>query len=290
MGNPKQKWTAEEEDALRAGVAKYGPGKWKFIQRDPEFNRYLHSRSNIDLKDKWRNMGAATQGSREKCRTPKVKAFQDPPALPAPDMQTSSDNPAAHELPEAHVKEETSKESHDPRNGPRYNDMIFEALLTTKEANGLDITQLLSFIEQRTEVPPNFRKSLSSRLRRLVATEKLKKVENCFIMKCKSTPEKKSVPEKKAPAMKEIQPKQPQPIQTKQPPIPDQKYVCQSLEAAAKNAASLVAEAENKSIVADVSVREAERIAQMAEDSEAILQFAQEIFEKCNRGEVVFLA
>ena len=50
MGNPKQKWTAEEEEALRAGVAKYGPGKWKFIQKDPEFNQFLHSRSNIDLK------------------------------------------------------------------------------------------------------------------------------------------------------------------------------------------------------------------------------------------------
>ena len=50
MGNPKQKWTAEEEGALRAGVFKYGAGKWKFIQKDPEFNQFLHSRSNIDLK------------------------------------------------------------------------------------------------------------------------------------------------------------------------------------------------------------------------------------------------
>ncbi|GJW91511.1 telomere repeat-binding factor 4-like protein [Tanacetum coccineum] len=50
MGNPKQKWTAEEEDALRAGVAKHGTGKWKNIQKDPEFNPHLYSRSNIDLK------------------------------------------------------------------------------------------------------------------------------------------------------------------------------------------------------------------------------------------------
>lgn len=50
MGNPKQKWTAEEEEALRAGVAKHGTGKWKNIQRDPEFNPFLFSRSNIDLK------------------------------------------------------------------------------------------------------------------------------------------------------------------------------------------------------------------------------------------------
>lgn len=50
MGNPKQKWTSEEEEALRAGVAKHGTGKWKNIQRDPEFNPFLFSRSNIDLK------------------------------------------------------------------------------------------------------------------------------------------------------------------------------------------------------------------------------------------------
>ena len=50
MGNPKRKWTAEEEEALRAGVAKHGNGKWKIIQKDPKFNPYLFSRSNIDLK------------------------------------------------------------------------------------------------------------------------------------------------------------------------------------------------------------------------------------------------
>ena len=50
MGNPKQKWTSEEEEALRAGVKKHGTGKWKNIQRDPEFSHLLFSRSNIDLK------------------------------------------------------------------------------------------------------------------------------------------------------------------------------------------------------------------------------------------------
>lgn len=50
MGNPKQKWTSEEEEALRAGVRKHGTGKWKDIQKDPEFNPFLSSRSNIDLK------------------------------------------------------------------------------------------------------------------------------------------------------------------------------------------------------------------------------------------------
>lgn len=50
MGNQKQKWKAEEEEALLAGVAKHGPGKWKNILKDPEFAPFLTHRSNIDLK------------------------------------------------------------------------------------------------------------------------------------------------------------------------------------------------------------------------------------------------
>ena len=50
MGNPKQKWTPEEELALRAGIDKHGAGKWRTIQKDPEFSIVLATRSNVDLK------------------------------------------------------------------------------------------------------------------------------------------------------------------------------------------------------------------------------------------------
>lgn len=50
MGAPKQKWTEEEEAALKAGVHKHGPGKWRTILTDPEFRDILHMRSNVDLK------------------------------------------------------------------------------------------------------------------------------------------------------------------------------------------------------------------------------------------------
>lgn len=50
MGAPKQKWTAEEEYALKAGVKKHGIGKWRNILKDPEFSMALQLRSNIDLK------------------------------------------------------------------------------------------------------------------------------------------------------------------------------------------------------------------------------------------------
>lgn len=50
MGNQKLKWTQEEEEALIAGIEKYGAGKWKNILVDPQFAPLLTSRSNIDLK------------------------------------------------------------------------------------------------------------------------------------------------------------------------------------------------------------------------------------------------
>lgn len=50
MGAPKQKWTPEEEAALKAGIQKYGIGKWSTILKDPEFSTDLRSRSNVDLK------------------------------------------------------------------------------------------------------------------------------------------------------------------------------------------------------------------------------------------------
>lgn len=50
MGAPKQKWTQDEESALKAGVVKHGAGKWRTILKDPEFSGVLYLRSNVDLK------------------------------------------------------------------------------------------------------------------------------------------------------------------------------------------------------------------------------------------------
>ncbi|KAJ0968090.1 hypothetical protein J5N97_025007 [Dioscorea zingiberensis] len=67
---PKQKMDIGEESALKAGVVKHGAGKWRTILKDPEFSSVLCLRSNVDLKDKWRNMSVVANGwgSREKAR------------------------------------------------------------------------------------------------------------------------------------------------------------------------------------------------------------------------------
>ena len=50
MTKHKGRWTKEQEEALWAGVKKYGAGKWKVILSDPQFGPALSNRSNIDLK------------------------------------------------------------------------------------------------------------------------------------------------------------------------------------------------------------------------------------------------
>ncbi|KAI3802844.1 hypothetical protein L1987_30989 [Smallanthus sonchifolius] len=184
MGNPKQKWTPEEEEALRAGVAKHGTGKWKNIQKDPEFSHFLYSRSNIDLKDKWRNMSVSAngQGPREKSRTPKPKGNTESPVTPSAITQTPGSSALVVVDPvstDVHM-DEASKCSLDGKTSSKYDAMIYEALSTLKDPNGSDTSAIVSFIEKRHEVPQNFRRQLSSRLRRLVSQEKLEKVQNCY--------------------------------------------------------------------------------------------------------------
>lgn len=280
MGNPKQKWTSEEEEALRAGVAKHGAGKWKNIQRDPEFNHLLYARSNIDLKDKWRNLSVANgQGSRDKTKMPKVKANPvDVPATPLP-VEWVSTPIASSSQPTTSidvVMSDSAKNPPEGNNAAKYNTLIFEALSTHKEPNGLDASAIAAYIEQRHDVQQNFKRWLSSRLRRLVQQDKLEKVQNCY--RIKRDPQ--SDPRNLLARQKESRPRQVQGIGD----------LGDTIEEASVGAAYRIAEAENKSFVAAESVKEAERVSTMAEDMESLLQFASYCFDQSACGEIVLTA
>ncbi|KAI3447163.1 hypothetical protein Pfo_003828 [Paulownia fortunei] len=278
MGNPKQKWTSEEEEALRAGVAKHGAGKWKNIQRDPEFNHLLFARSNIDLKDKWRNLSVASgQGPRDKSKTPKTKVNPaDAPATPLPIAQTSASvTPSSQDVSTDIVMFDSSRPLPEGNNAAKYNAMIYEALSTLKEPNGSDSSAIATFIEQRQEVPQNFKRVLSSRLRRLVQQDKLEKVQNCYRIK------RDVLLDTKSPAMrhKDSRPRQ----------VLSIGYLGDTVEEAAVSAAYKIAEAENKSFVAAEAVKEAERVSTMAEDMESLLQFATDCFDQSNICRLYFV-
>ncbi|KAH9610599.1 hypothetical protein KSS87_009844 [Heliosperma pusillum] len=52
----RKRWTPLEEDTLREGVMKYGRGNWKMIMLDSKFSEVFQGRTEVDLKDKWRNL------------------------------------------------------------------------------------------------------------------------------------------------------------------------------------------------------------------------------------------
>ncbi|XP_061344739.1 telomere repeat-binding factor 4-like [Gastrolobium bilobum] len=280
MGNQKQKWTADEEDALHRGVQKHGAGKWKNILKDPEFAPFLTSRSNIDLKDKWRNLSVGNgQGSKDKSRTPKIKAIVPVPVpVPAP-----APTPAPVAAPQNAAPAPQTQTDHPSQSPPRYNAMIFEALSSIKDTNGSDINAIVSFIEQKHKVPHNFRRALGTRLRRLVSQGKLEKVQNCYKIK-KDTPTgtKLTAPKSPAPKQEDVWPRQ--------SPASSLLTSIETIKDAADTAAYRVADAENKSFLAAEAVKEVERISRLAEDTDSMLQLVKEIYEKCSRGEIVLLA
>lgn len=282
MGNPKQKWTSEEEEALRAGVKKHGTGKWKNIQKDPEFSHLLNSRSNIDLKDKWRNLTVSASngsGPRDKSRSQKLKVTSDATAAPLPITQPTASAPISHDVSVDANTDDGSKCPSDGKACSKYNAMIYEALSTLKETNGSETSTIMNFIEQRHEVPPNFRRILTNRLRRLTTQDKLEKVGSCYRIK------KEILREKVAP---------PKPKDILQQPREDKNigigYLGNTVDDATSTTANWIADAEIKSTVAAEAVKESERIMRMCEDTDAFLLLASEIFDKSSFGEIPILA
>ncbi|XP_021666348.1 telomere repeat-binding factor 2 isoform X1 [Hevea brasiliensis] len=178
MGAPKQKWTAEEEAALKAGVLKHGTGKWRTILVDPEFSAILRLRSNVDLKDKWRNINVtAIWGSRQKAKLALKKSAQTP---------KRDDNPKAlsvivqgnEEIVDA---KPIAISSGTPRNVgskellARLDNLILEAITTLKEPSGTDRASIASYIEEKYCAPSNLRKLLAGKLKLLAANGKLVK-------------------------------------------------------------------------------------------------------------------
>lgn len=282
------KWTSEEEDALKAGVTKHGTGRWKNILRDPEFAPVLSNRSNIDLKDKWRNMCIYTagQGSKDKSRVARARPIdalvpstaQSVPAITSAfEPSTAQSVPAITSGLENEAIDDSPKSPQEGSYAPMSNDMIFEALSSMKGSNGSDLGAIVGFIEQRHEVQPNLRRLLSGKLRRLVLQGKLEKVQNCYKMKDATLETKIPTPKQK---------------DVRSWPVPTSavKVSCETAEEAARIAADKIVEAEHKRFLVIEAVNDAEMQSKMAEEAESMLQLVKEIYEQCSRGEIVLLA
>ncbi|KAK7329639.1 hypothetical protein VNO77_23811 [Canavalia gladiata] len=184
MGAPKQKWTAEEEAALKAGVVKHGVGKWRTILKDPEFSGVLYLRSNVDLKDKWRNLSVMANGwsSREKSRLAVRRVHQ----APKQDENSMSITPAAPsdeeivDVKPLQVSRDMVQIPGPKRSIVRLDNLIMEAITSLKEPGGSNKTTIATFIEDQYWAPPDFKRLLSAKLKFLTASGKLIKVKRRY--------------------------------------------------------------------------------------------------------------
>ncbi|KAH7430186.1 hypothetical protein KP509_09G087300 [Ceratopteris richardii] len=175
-GVVKQKWTPEEEAALRAGVEKYGAGKWRAIQKDAKYGACLISRSNVDLKDKWRNMSVSANGVGSRERAARI--------LAAKMKQIGTTSPAGNPITEASEVDALSGATAKYRKllGTKFDQLIMEAILSLKDDNGGTKGQIASYMESHYLVPANFRRLLGTKLDFLTQQGKLIKMRRNYII------------------------------------------------------------------------------------------------------------
>ncbi|KAF8670934.1 hypothetical protein HU200_050203 [Digitaria exilis] len=282
MGAPKQRWTPEEEAALKAGVAKHGPGKWRTILRDPDFSLLLRLRSNVDLKDKWRNLSvtAGGYGSREKARMALKKGRRVVPKLTAEPMDVDVnglDN--VHDTvidaePLAMVVEPLALEESPEKSVARLDDLILEAIRKRKEPSGSNKVAIAAYIEDQYWPPADFQRLLSTKLKALVNSGKLMKVNQKYRI-APSSPSSLDGISAKVHSAGEINGENNSEQLTKpQVDAELEKMKVMTKEEAAAFAAKAVAEAE----LAIAEAEEAARVAEAAEnDAEAAKAFLEAV-------------
>ncbi|CAN8254821.1 unnamed protein product [Cochlearia groenlandica] len=190
MGAPKQKWTPGEEAALKAGVIKHGTGKWRTILSDPDYTSILKSRSNVDLKDKWRNISVtALWGSRKKAklalkRTPSSSVHNqdvddnNSRALAIVSMSNGGDNAGQRIVP-------TSPPVGSCEPSPRgfktsVDNIILETITNLKKPFGPDGKSILLYIEENFKMQPDMKRLVTSRLKYLTNVGTLIKIKHKY--------------------------------------------------------------------------------------------------------------
>ncbi|KAL3583378.1 hypothetical protein D5086_014439 [Populus alba] len=286
MGAPKQKWTAEEEAALKAGVLKHGTGKWRTILMDPEFSAILRLRSNVDLKDKWRNINVtAIWGSRKKAKI----ALKRRPLTPKREENAKALSTVVQTNEEVVDAKPLAFASGTPGNGgpkdllARLDNLILEAITTLKEPTGSDKASIALYIQEKYWAPMNLRKLLGGKLKHLTANGNLITVQHKYRIAPSSTfsegRKNHVLPEGKRKDALKLE-KSKNKILTKAHVDRDLSKIqgMTALEAAAA-AAKAVAEAESAIADAEAAAREAEKAEAEAEAAQIFAKAAIKAFK-----------
>uniref|UniRef100_A0A1J3IGS9 MYB transcription factor n=1 Tax=Noccaea caerulescens TaxID=107243 RepID=A0A1J3IGS9_NOCCA len=304
MGAPKQKWTQEEESALKSGVVKHGPGKWRTILKDPEFSGVLFLRSNVDLKDKWRNMSVMANGwgSREKSRLA-IKRTHSLPKQEDNSLAITSSLQSDEEMGDAKHFSTTGSSALQVATTPtarrpnvRLDSLIMEAIATLKEPGGSNKTTIAAYIEEQYHAPLDFKRLLSTKLKYLTACGKLMKVKRRYRIS-NSTPSSSSH-RKRTTGKQSI-------LALPSPKVDRDEVNFQSrleidtdlsrmknmnVHEAAAVAAQAVAEAETAMAVAEEAAKEAELAEAEAEAAQAFAEEALKTFKGRNNCKVMIRA
>lgn len=186
MGARKQKWTSEEEAALRAGIARYGVGSWRLILKDDDFRSILSCRSNVDLKDKWRNINVflTESGSMDKGRTATKKNRAAPRRNDHPmansTVASDVDDEIVDEQPIASMSSELWNVSIPKKSRSRLNNIILESVKNLNEPTGSHSTTIAKYIEEEYWPPSEFDRILSANLKDLTTSGELIEVNRKY--------------------------------------------------------------------------------------------------------------
>ncbi|KAL6551784.1 hypothetical protein OROGR_007938 [Orobanche gracilis] len=280
MGAPKQKWTSEEEAALKAGISKYGIGKWSTILKDPEFSSVLRARSNVDLKDKYRNLNCVVLGSRQRTSKSNQLTIKKDESTSIRSVITETESEVLDGTSLA-LSCEIFQGSGSKKPISRVDDAIVEAITKLKEPRGSSRHAIHNYIGDHYSIPPDFEATLAAHLKILMENGRLIKVKHQYrvaprsvsfsvgkeplLLEYGGTKESSSEAEKndfvmltKATIDAELE-----------------KMKSMSAEEAAKAAAKAVAEAEAAIAEAEAAAREAEEAEAEAEAAQCFADAAQ---------------
>jgi len=285
MGAPKQRWTSEEEAALRTGVAKHGVGNWRTILNDPELSSTLRYRSNVDLKDKWRNMNVTVtaSSSRDKARAAMKKTRAAPKnndhTAAIITVTSDADDEIVDAKPIASVSAEAWNTSTSKKSHSRLDNIIMEAIKNLNEPTGSHRTTIANYIEEQYWPPSDFDHLLSAKLKDLASSGKLIKVNRKYRI-APSSPRL----EGRSPKMLLLEDVQKEPLKVmndasksltrSQVDAELARMATMTPEAAAAAAARAVAEAEAIMAEAEAAVREAEVAEAEAQAAQAFAEAA----------------
>ncbi|KAL6530028.1 hypothetical protein OROMI_028673 [Orobanche minor] len=283
MGAPKQKWTSEEEAALKAGISKYGIGKWSTILKDPEFSSVLRARSNVDLKDKYRNLNCVVLGSRQRTRFASksnqltIKKDENT-SIRSVITETESEVLDGNSLA---LSCEIFQGAGSKKPISRVDDVIVEAITKLKEPRGSSRHAIQNYIGDHYSIPPDFEATLAAHLKILMENGRLIKVKHQYrvaprsvsfsvgkeplLLEYGATKESSSEAEKNDFVM----------LTKAMIDAELEKMKSMSAEEAAKAAAKAVAEAEAAIAEAEAAAREAEEAEAEAEAAQCFADAAQ---------------